>query len=96
MNHLSIAKRVHRQLADVLAWYDERDAGLADQFLEDLERTLTLLRDHPQMYPTSHNRTRRARLRRFPYLIFYRQAGARIRVLSVIHDKRNLSGSRWQ
>lgn len=88
MNQLIFARRVIAQITQAYTWYEAQQPHLGEEFVEELERTLSALRDSPQRYPLAHNRTRRARLRRFPYMVYYRIASKRVVVVSIFHEKR--------
>lgn len=71
------------------AWYDEQRAGLGDQFLEALHTTVDQIRDHPQLHGVLRRDIRAAPLRRFPYLVYYRDRGTDILVIAVQHGRRS-------
>lgn len=93
MNQLVLPAEVLAQIGQIHSWYETHGEHLADDFLNELERTLKLLRDNPQIYAIAFNHTRRARLHRFPYKVYYRIHGQRITVVSIIHDMRRQE--RW-
>ena len=54
-----------------------------------VEETINRIQTMPQMYATLFHNVRRAKLRRFPYLIYYRVLADRIEVIAVLHGSRN-------
>lgn len=66
--------------------------GLGNEFLADLQATLTDIAEAPAQFETLHRGTRRALLRRFPYAVFYREVADRLIVVAVYHAKRSPSG----
>lgn len=78
-------------LQTALTHYADIDADLARDFAEELD----LLVERLQMFPRSGRPVedardvRRARLRRFPYGVFYRLAADEIRILRVLHAARD-------
>lgn len=82
---------VERDLDEAASWYEERQPGLRETFLEAVESTLSRIRENPGLYPTVHLEIRRAPLRRFPYGVFFTLIGDEIHVLAVAHDARHPS-----
>lgn len=54
-----------------------------------VQAVLDRITAQPEMHQCVLNDIRRAVVRRFPYLVFYRVKGNRIRVISVFHARRN-------
>lgn len=53
------------------AWYEERREGLGQEFMRDLETTLKAACDQPDRGQPVFGDFRRARLKTFPYAIYY-------------------------
>ena len=81
-------------LADIdqaAQWYDNREAGLGDDFARGVLEAIDGLRLSPLIYRIRHRR-RNVRWRlmdRFPYRIVYQIAGDKITVLAVVHSARH-------
>lgn len=75
-------------------WYTRRSADLGEAFLNEVDRIVRLIGDNPLGYPLIHADIRRARLRRFPYSLFFRVAATECFVLACFHAKRD--PHRWQ
>lgn len=74
-------------LADVVEarrWYEEQEPGLGERFVESLEEIVERILSMPRMYQVVDGGTRRGKLRKFPYLIYYRVVADRIEVLAVL------------
>lgn len=52
-------------------WYEEQHAGLGAAFLQRLEACIAKIERNPQIAPVVDEETRRAQLRRFPYVVYY-------------------------
>ena len=76
-------------LADAVAWYEERRPGLGLELLLSVEASLEAIRSRPDSFPVMHGAVRRALLRRFPYGVFYLVEREAIVVLAVFHAKRD-------
>jgi plasmid stabilization system protein ParE len=83
--------------ADVISarrWYENQRDGLGKQFTRSLRETIVRIQDMPRMYVVALENVRRAKLRTFPYLIYYRLLENRIEVLGVLHASRHPDA--WQ
>lgn len=58
-------------IAESYQWYDEKLEGLGDDFLNELERSLELIKTNPHQYQVRYKATRMAKLRRFPVCLHY-------------------------
>jgi plasmid stabilization system protein ParE len=57
---------------DAYRWYENQRPGLGREFREALDRAINSLGDQPKSFPVIHRDARRALLKRFPYMVFYR------------------------
>jgi len=55
-------------------YYESLSAGLGSRFLDELDRLLSLIAEHPEMYQEVLSGIRRALTRVFPYGVFLRYA----------------------
>jgi plasmid stabilization system protein ParE len=74
--------------------YENKRDGLGDEFLEALRQVVDRIRDHPQLYGAFRSDIRAAPLRRFPYVVYYRDRGTDILVIAVQPGRR--SSRSWQ
>ncbi|HYX25575.1 MAG TPA: type II toxin-antitoxin system RelE/ParE family toxin [Thermoanaerobaculia bacterium] len=88
---LILRAAVERDLDEAASWYEERQPGLREAFLEVVEDTLKRIEENPRLYPVLRLDIRRASLRRFPYGIYYALIEGDIHVLAVVHDARHPS-----
>jgi plasmid stabilization system protein ParE len=70
-------------------WYENQQGGLGSRFVQSLSETVTRIQDMPRMYVSVFEGVRRAKLRKFPYLIYYRLLPDSIEVLAVLHGSRH-------
>ena len=78
-----------RDIADAVAWYDEQQPGLGDEFLARLDAVLERIVERPGGFPATHSTFKRALLGRFPYTIYFRAETEQIVVFAVYHQRRN-------
>ena len=69
-------------------WYDERSPALGKAFLAELDRAIDRIVESPDRWPKFRAGTRRYLMRRFPFMVIYRQVGEVIQVLAVAHARR--------
>jgi plasmid stabilization system protein ParE len=80
--------------ADIRAareYYDQARPGLGEELATDLDRLFARLEAFPRSAPlvAGYEPVRRARLRRFPYAVFYRPEDKQIEILRVVHTARS-------
>lgn len=83
--HASVRDDVDR----AYRWYQRERAGLGDEFLAIVEESLEFIRLNPTTYGVVHRGARAATLRRFPYVIYYREIGDLIEILAIQHGHRH-------
>jgi plasmid stabilization system protein ParE len=70
-------------------WYSERSGTAASRFLAELNAAVTKITAEPDRWPSYIAGTRRCLLRRFPFIVVYRQTPAgTIEILAVAHGRR--------
>ena len=70
-------------------WYDEQSPGLGEEFLDEVDATVSRILDNPHSHQVIRGRIRRAVLHRFPYFIFYVVDPREIVVLACMHASRD-------
>jgi plasmid stabilization system protein ParE len=70
-------------------WYEARRTGLGGEFLRTVRGLLAGIARAPLEYPVARGEVRRARVRRFPYVVFYVVEPAHVEVLAVLHGRRD-------
>jgi plasmid stabilization system protein ParE len=86
---VSIAADAERELIEGARYYAKQanvDLGLA--FVAEFERSVEVLRTHPELGARWRHESRRMPLRRFPYSIIYLLQPDELRILAVAHQRR--------
>lgn len=86
---LIIAPEAMRDMAEAFRWYEDRRAGLGDEFLGCVDACLAKIARTPEAYAPIHETYRRALIRRFPYAVFYESTQEKVAVYAVFHTSRN-------
>ena len=70
-------------------WYSRRSETAASRFFSELDVALAKIAAEPERWPSYLIGTRRYLLRRFPYIVVYRETSSRmIQVLANAHGRR--------
>lgn len=76
------------ELEEAAVFYESRVAGLGASFLEEVQRTTSLIERYPDAGATVSRDVRRVRLDRFPYSIVYRRTADAIVIIALAHQRR--------
>ncbi len=76
------------EVTEAVDWYDRQQHGLGNEFLRELRLTLARIQAHPETWRQISARTRRCRLKRFPYAVIYQLLPEKILVVAVPHHSR--------
>ncbi len=72
-------------------WYETRRPGVGVTFIMRVDEAIQSIAANPQAYQQIHRDVRRARLRRFPYGLYYRVEVDESVVLAYLHFRRDPS-----
>jgi plasmid stabilization system protein ParE len=70
-------------------YYQEHREGLGDEFIEALRKVLDNIQDNPQLYGVFRSDIRAALLKRFPYVVYYRDRGKDVLIIAIQHGRRS-------
>ncbi len=73
-------------------FYEARLDGLGERFLAALREVLDRVADFPQLYGVFRKDIRAALLRRFPYVVYFRDRGTDVLVIAVQRGNRSYRG----
>jgi plasmid stabilization system protein ParE len=76
------------ELAESAVFYESRVRGLGESFTSEVERALTLIREHPDLGSSVGVNLRRLLVKRFPYEVIYRRELNRIFIIAIAHQHR--------
>ena len=77
-------------ILEISRWYDLQLAGLSRLFEVSLEEAISSLQQRPQSNALSRFDCRRIKLKKFPYLLFYKINGKHVHLYAIIHTKRSI------
>lgn len=73
-----------QELNDAADYYTSKSDGLGNAFLNEVERAVNQIQQHPESAPFINRLVRRKVVRRFPYSIMYSLKPDRIRTLPLL------------
>ncbi|MEK7861425.1 MAG: type II toxin-antitoxin system RelE/ParE family toxin [Chloroflexota bacterium] len=89
-----IRRAAELDLAAIEDWYDNQRQGLGRDFRDAVDHAIARIADNPLAYAERYRGARRALLRRFPYVLWYRPFENFVIVLACVHGRRDPRGIR--
>lgn len=86
---LVVRPQAATELLEARRWFDEQRHGLGQDFVVEVDLTISAVLGRPESFPQVHGAIRRAIVHRFPYGVFFRITTNAIVILGVIHGRRN-------
>jgi len=86
---LIVRRAAERDLQEAATWYDGRRSGLGSELLTETREMLETIQKRPESFPIAYRQAHRARLRRFPYSIYFRLGEDYISVIAILHTSRD-------
>jgi plasmid stabilization system protein ParE len=77
------------EVFDAQDWYETQRAGLGNRFREEVGATVIRMAENPQQFQVVLDDVHRARLRKFPYSLFFRLETDTLLVIACFHVKRD-------
>ena len=91
---LEFHPEVASDLRRAIHWYDAVSIGLGDRFRMWVNAQFDFIESNPEIYPKVFDDVRFATIRRFPYLVLFREDAARVTILGVFPGASN--PQRWR
>jgi plasmid stabilization system protein ParE len=86
---IQVRRAAELDIAEAQVWYESQQNGLGREFRTEVSRVIYRLSETPLIYQKVHRDVRRAIVRRFPYLIWYRVVGNTVIVLACTYAGRD-------
>jgi toxin ParE1/3/4 len=77
------------EVVEAYNWYEARATGLGATFEAEVDLQIARIAERPLQFPVMLADVRRARLRRFPYGLFFRVVGDEAFVVACFHASRD-------
>jgi plasmid stabilization system protein ParE len=86
---VSFTPAARLEFIEAIDWYEARAAGLGAAFEAETEHQIARIQAKPMQFPIMLEDVRRARLRRFPYGLFFRIVDNEAFVIACFHASRD-------
>ena len=86
---VQVRRAAELDIAEAQVWYETQQPGLGAEFRSEISRVIDRLAASPLIYQVTHRDIRRAIVRRFPYLVWYRVAAEKVIVLACTYAGRD-------
>lgn len=83
--HVVSHPEADEELAAAAIWYEERQPGLGNDFLNEFERTLRRVVARPERWRNFRGDNRKLNFNRFPYAIVYSVHSDTLYIKAVMH-----------
>jgi toxin ParE1/3/4 len=81
---------VEKELKEIIKYYNDCSTGLGSDFLNEFERQVLNIASNPFLWVEVEKGVRRALLRRFPYVVYFRVVSKELlRITVVKHQRRH-------
>lgn len=77
------------ELDDAINYYNEQLPGLGDSFYQEFLKTTEIISYFPESWRKVGSKTRRANIKKFPYLILYIVDGQDVLITCIAHQHRD-------
>lgn len=89
---LEVRQEAEEDISASAAWYAQREPGLEERFLDDLDECYAFILRNPMGPARVSGPYRQFRLSRFPFHVVYMVIGDMVLVMRVYHMKRDARG----
>jgi plasmid stabilization system protein ParE len=76
-------------LSDAVTWYEHHAPEFVAHFRQAVRTVVQRIETNPKQFPPAPHGTRQALLRRFPYLMIFRETDEAAYVVAVFHSRRD-------
>ncbi len=86
---LIVREKAEQQATEAYIWYEERLAGLGDEFLLSLDVCLNSIEKNPNIFQKKYKNVRMGMVERFPYGVYYITEKTVIIIIGILHFSRS-------
>lgn len=93
MVRLTVRPLAQNDIQGIIDYYDEINPEISENFLNDLESTISNIKSLPKGYQRRIGDVRISFLKRFPFGVFYKIYPISITVIAILHTSQD--SSKW-
>ncbi|MDC0936985.1 type II toxin-antitoxin system RelE/ParE family toxin [Pirellulales bacterium] len=82
---LKLHPSIPDDLLDAMSYYDDISLEIGDRFREEVDGIFDLIAERPNSFPVDVPPVRFAKLRRFPYVVFFVPKSTFVSIMAVVH-----------
>ncbi len=89
-NELIILPDAQNDINTAYYFYEGREQGLGEKFLEVLDFEFDRMKENPDLFQIAFGRYRRVVIHKFPFIIYYVFEDAKLIIYSVFHTSQDI------
>lgn len=89
MYEIQVSAAAKKDLRKIYLWYENQQKGLGERFIVEFSVLTSNLEQNPLSFPVVFKDKRKQVFPTFPYCIYFKMKDETIRLLAVVHGKRN-------
>lgn len=74
---------------EIRDYYEPQQPTLGNRFVDAIEESVSLIGEQPELFAVVLKTVRRTKIKRFPYVVYYRVLADRVEIIAVIHGNRH-------
>ena len=82
------------EMLGAIDWYNAHRPTVGERFLAEVDAVVSRIAENPRQFPVIYKDVRRARLRRFPYALFFCVNEDSVEIIACFQSNRN--PKRWR
>jgi len=86
---LLVRPEASHDILEAARWYEARREGLGTEFVDTINATFEHIVAKPIRFTRTYRGLRRALVQRFPYAVYFDEAGPHMIILAVVHQRRD-------
>ena len=83
-----VLREAEADIDEAFRWYEARRVGLGRELVDEVDNAFARALAAPSSFPVAYRGFRRVVLKRFPYLVYFREHEEAVQVFGVLHGRR--------
>ncbi|MEX2185832.1 MAG: type II toxin-antitoxin system RelE/ParE family toxin [Pirellulales bacterium] len=86
---IAFTRSAELEFDSAIEWYETRSLGLGKRFAAEVRLLLRRISENPTLFAVAYRNVRRAKVRRFPFAVFFLEAPRQVAILTITHTSRD-------